>query len=137
MRERGRVWEVRGVGSRPRPSAEGLSRALGMVTHPGCAWLTTSCPLWKSKVLYSRTHLRVGAECGDQCAWALLGSLCEFGNSQVWTGDSDSDLGAPQRGRRPDTACLQPCKPSWLFVKSSFLLPSADIAEIVTVWLRR
>lgn len=67
---------MRGAGSRPRPSAEDLSRALGMVTHPGCAWLTTSCPLWKSEVLYSGTHLRVRAECGDQRAWALLGSLC-------------------------------------------------------------
>lgn len=41
---------------------------------------------------------------GEQRALAL-GSWCEFGDSQVWTGDSDSDLGAPQRGRRPDTAC--------------------------------
>lgn len=128
---------MRRAGRRPKSSAEGLSRALDMVTHPGCAWLTTSCPLWKSEVLYSGTHVRAGAECGDQRAWALLGSLCEFGNSQVWAGDSDSDRGPPQRGRRPDTACLEPCKPSWLFVKSLFLLPSADTAEIITVWLRR
>lgn len=63
-----------------------------------CTWLATfpsSC-LWGNQVLCSGISLHAKAGCRDQCALALWGGALavDFGNLQVWAGDSDSGVGA-------------------------------------------